>query len=202
MSFSQPKRWTSAFALLAAGTSALAALPFPRQGQPAGSHAPSSPAIQPQPCEGPLFPHAMYATGGLAFSAASDDLDGDGDKDLAVANLGTHNVSVLLNEGAGTLARYETYGTGSSPYSVAIGDLDVFGDVHPLPEVEGGTRSGVDGLDVEPERQEAGEPQGDDLRHLIGRQAAQFAGETVADAEIVAHLAVRNAVEGVVGDAL
>jgi len=68
-----------------------------------------------------------YATGINPYSVAIGDVDGDGKPDLAVANNGSNTVSVLRNTGtAGTLgfAAKVDYGTGSIPYSVAIGDVD------------------------------------------------------------------------------
>ncbi len=46
---------------------------------------------------GPFAPKVDYAAGSRPESVFSVDLDGDGDNDLAVANLGSDNVSVLLN---------------------------------------------------------------------------------------------------------
>ena len=77
---------------------------------------------------GPLFPGAQYDAGRTAYSVAIDDLDGDGDADLAVANYRDDNVSILLNHGDGTFAPDVTYGAGDGPRSVAIVDLDVDGD--------------------------------------------------------------------------
>ena len=45
-----------------------------------------------------------YDVGYNPLSVFSADLDGDGDNDLAVANYGSDNVSVLLNNGNGTFA--------------------------------------------------------------------------------------------------
>ena len=50
------------------------------------------------------------------------------DEDLAVANLNSNNVSILFGSGSGTFASAVTYGVGSNPQSVAIGDLDADGD--------------------------------------------------------------------------
>jgi hypothetical protein len=44
--------------------------------------------------------------------------------DLAVANYGSANVSVLLGNGDGTFQGAVNYGAGDRPASVAIGDLD------------------------------------------------------------------------------
>jgi hypothetical protein len=55
---------------------------------------------------------------------AVGDLDGDLDRDLAVANLTGDGVTVLLNNGDGTFATGFTYPTGEFSWSVAMSDLD------------------------------------------------------------------------------
>jgi len=70
-----------------------------------------------------------YGAGTYPSSVAIGDLDGDGTPDLAVANGGSDNVSVLLGNGDGTFQAAVNYGAGGSPESVAIGDLDGDGDL-------------------------------------------------------------------------
>jgi len=68
-----------------------------------------------------------FATGSGPFSVAIGDLDGDGKPDLAVANSGNGNVTVLRNtstSGSISFDGHVDFTTGSAPYSVAIGDLD------------------------------------------------------------------------------
>src|SRR5438067_331231 len=65
-----------------------------------------------------------FATGLGPNSVAVGDFNGDGKPDLAVANLSSNTVSVLLGNGDGTFAPQQTFATGSSPYSVAVGDLN------------------------------------------------------------------------------
>ncbi len=72
-------------------------------------------------------PPVNYSTGQNPFSVAMGDLDGDDDLDLAVSNIGSNSISVLLNDGRGTFADQVAYSAGMSPSSVAIVDLD--GDV-------------------------------------------------------------------------
>jgi hypothetical protein len=74
-----------------------------------------------------------YAVGSYPNLLAMGDLDGDGDLDLAVANTGgfsNGSVSVLKNKGQGTFAKRVEYQLGSTPLSVAMGDLDGDGDLH------------------------------------------------------------------------
>jgi hypothetical protein len=52
--------------------------------------------------DGPLFPGAQYAVGENPSSVAIGDLNGDQVPDLAVANIDSDNVSVLLGLGDGT----------------------------------------------------------------------------------------------------
>jgi hypothetical protein len=73
-----------------------------------------------------------YPTGPVPNSVAFGDLNGDGKLDLAIANAGAgygnkavgKTVSVLLNGGGGRFTARRDYGTGVSPVSVAIGDLN------------------------------------------------------------------------------
>jgi hypothetical protein len=70
-----------------------------------------------------------FSTGGLPFSVAVGDLNGDGQVDLVIANVGANTLSVLLNTtapGAATpsFAAKQDFATGSEPGSVAVGDLN------------------------------------------------------------------------------
>jgi hypothetical protein len=71
-----------------------------------------------------------FATGSGPYSVAIGDLDGDGKPDLAVTNYSDNTVSVLRNTATsgsittGSFASKVDFATGSTPYSVAIGDLD------------------------------------------------------------------------------
>ncbi len=70
-----------------------------------------------------------FATGSSPISVAFGDVNGDGLLDLAVANLSSDNVSVLLNTttpGATTptFAPRQNFATGDGPLSVALGDVN------------------------------------------------------------------------------
>jgi hypothetical protein len=68
-----------------------------------------------------------FRTGGGPFSVAIGDLNGDGKLDLATANEfdpDANTASVLLNRGDGSFQARRDYGTGQSPSSVVIGDLN------------------------------------------------------------------------------
>jgi hypothetical protein len=69
-----------------------------------------------------------YGVGASPKSVVAADLDGDGDQDLAVANWGSNDVSVLKNNGDGTYAPAASYVTGQFAASVFAADLDGDGD--------------------------------------------------------------------------
>lgn len=70
-----------------------------------------------------------FAVGIRPASVAIGDLNGDGKRDLAVANSSSGNVSVLLGNGAGGFGTATSFEVGRYPDSVAIGDLN--GDGNP-----------------------------------------------------------------------
>jgi hypothetical protein len=70
-----------------------------------------------------------FTTGTAPFSVTVGDVNGDGQLDLVVANANSATVSVLLNTtapGAATpsFAAHQDFGTGASPRSVTVGDLN------------------------------------------------------------------------------
>ena len=78
---------------------------------------------------GSFAPHSVYAVGSWPRSVFAGDLDGDGDLDLATANDGDNNVSVLMNAGDGTFPSHSVYAVGGEPRSVFAADLDGDGDL-------------------------------------------------------------------------
>ncbi|MEG5213399.1 FG-GAP-like repeat-containing protein, partial [Microcoleus sp. ARI1-A5] len=70
-----------------------------------------------------------FPTGSYSVSVSLGDINGDKKPDLAVANIGSANVSILLNTtpaGATTptFTPQATFPTGTSPVSVSIGDIN------------------------------------------------------------------------------
>jgi len=71
-----------------------------------------------------VAPDSPYAAGTHPSSVAVGDFNGDGYLDLAVANYGSNNVSVLLGNGDGSFQGAVNYPAGTQPRSVAVGDLN------------------------------------------------------------------------------
>ena len=68
-------------------------------------------------------PGSPYPVGTVPLSVAVGDFNRDGTPDLAIADAGSNNVTVLLGTGTGgfTAAPASPYGVGSFPSSVAVG---------------------------------------------------------------------------------
>jgi len=65
-----------------------------------------------------------YVTGAYPEAIVSADFNGDGKLDLAVANYGDSNVSVLLGNGDGTFQDAQNSATSWYPLSLAVGDFN------------------------------------------------------------------------------
>ncbi|CAF1653199.1 unnamed protein product, partial [Rotaria sordida] len=75
------------------------------------------------PCN--RFPtQVIYSTGTKPASVAAVDVNGDSKPDIIVANYGSDNVGVLLNNGNGTFGAQVTYSTGTDPFSVTAADIN------------------------------------------------------------------------------
>jgi len=76
--------------------------------------------------DGSFGPRSNFGTAGNPRSVAIGDLNGDGKPDLVTANAssGPGTVSVLLGNGVGSFGPKTDFGTGTYPYSVAIGDFN------------------------------------------------------------------------------
>lgn len=90
---------------------------------------------QPGGCDFKAEADSPYAVGSRPESLVTADLDGDGKvDDVAVANRGSDDVTVLLNDGINDGSDTSdfissTYSVGSEPRSVAAGDVHGDGDV-------------------------------------------------------------------------
>ncbi|HEU0010073.1 MAG TPA: FG-GAP-like repeat-containing protein, partial [Verrucomicrobiae bacterium] len=69
-------------------------------------------------------PRTNLTTGGGAFGVAVGDFNGDGRRDLAVANQNVDNVSLLLGNGDGSFGAPTNFAVGNAPRSLAVGDLN------------------------------------------------------------------------------
>lgn len=76
--------------------------------------------------DGTFQPEVDYSTGpnSTPFGITTDYLDGDGNLDLAVADIASNDVSVLLGNGDGTFQPAVHYPTLGQPRVVATGDFD------------------------------------------------------------------------------
>lgn len=101
----------SAFALLCAAAA------------PAGAASPLIPL--PPWLQGPAFSATATSipVGGSPEAIATGDLNGDGRLDIATANAGTQDVSLLFSGGGGHFTHKLIGPTGTGPNAIAIGDL-------------------------------------------------------------------------------
>ena len=65
-----------------------------------------------------------FAAGFFPRSVAVGDFNGNTFLDLAVANEGSNNVSILLGNDTGSFGTATNFGVGDTPASVAIGDFN------------------------------------------------------------------------------
>ena len=71
-----------------------------------------------------------FTAGSNPFNIATGDIDGDGNADMVATNYSSNTISVFRNTStsgaitSGSFAAKVDFTTGSSPYGVAIGDLD------------------------------------------------------------------------------
>jgi hypothetical protein len=72
---------------------------------------------------------ACSPVGSSPASLSAADLDGDGDVDVAVADLNGSAVYVRLNDGRGSFATQGPFAVGPTPGSLTSADLDADGDV-------------------------------------------------------------------------
>lgn len=72
---------------------------------------------------------ANHATKDTPVYVVSADFDGDDDKDLAVANWASDNVSVLVGDGTGAFTYDGTYASDNNPFGLNVADLNADGDI-------------------------------------------------------------------------
>jgi hypothetical protein len=93
----------------------------------AAAPASAAPPVIPLPplLQGPVFSATATSipVGGSPEAITTGDLNGDGRLDLATANAGTQNISLLLNNGGGHFTQKLIGPTGTAPNAIAIGDL-------------------------------------------------------------------------------
>jgi hypothetical protein len=65
-----------------------------------------------------------YPVGTSPAAIAVGDFNGDGKVDIAVANSGSDDVSILLGNGDGTFQPAVNYSAGNSPTDIAVGDFN------------------------------------------------------------------------------
>jgi uncharacterized repeat protein (TIGR01451 family) len=65
-----------------------------------------------------------YPVGTSPGGVAVGDFNGDGKLDIAVANAGSGNVSILLGNGDGTFQAAVNFASGNNPTTVAVGDFN------------------------------------------------------------------------------
>lgn len=79
----------------------------------------------PATCNPASFATAVNFGGGNGpYALAVGDFNGDGKQDLAVTNVSSNSVSILLGNGSGGLSAPTTFAVGDDPVSVAVGDFN------------------------------------------------------------------------------
>ena len=66
----------------------------------------------------------QISTGGSPAAIVTDDWNGDGNEDIAIANSANNTVSVLFGNGDGTFAAPAKYTVGSDPTAIATADVN------------------------------------------------------------------------------
>jgi hypothetical protein len=96
-----------------------------RRGGPAGH---GSVAILLGHGDGTFDPAVFYEAGNGPNHLVVADVNGDGKRDVVVADSFASSVSVLPGKGDGTFGSPTTFATGTTPWQVSVGDFD--GDGH------------------------------------------------------------------------
>ncbi|MBD3403688.1 hypothetical protein GF420_12390 [candidate division GN15 bacterium] len=72
---------------------------------------------------------ALYGVQHRPWSAATGDIDGDGDIDVCIANAGDNTVSILSNDGSGLFPPATQIPAGPNPHGIVLVDLDADSDL-------------------------------------------------------------------------
>jgi serine/threonine protein kinase len=76
----------------------------------------------PRPCR--FAPQVAYPVGTSPYTVVAGDFNGDGKLDLAVSNIGSNDVSVLLGNGDGSFGKAVSYPAGHTPHGIVAVDLE------------------------------------------------------------------------------
>jgi hypothetical protein len=99
-------------------------------------------------CPAPSFGAGIdFTVGNNPFDLVAADFNGDGKKDLAVANRGSNTVSILIGNGAGSFASPATVAVGNAPSQIAAGDFNGDGKLDLITNNTGGS-SGLVSLSI------------------------------------------------------
>jgi hypothetical protein len=79
--------------------------------------------------DGTFQPAQDFAVGSVPESITVGDFNGDGQQDVATANVLSFTVSILLGHGDGTFQPTQDFAVGGAAFSVAVGDFN--GDGRP-----------------------------------------------------------------------
>src|SRR6476660_5801298 len=69
-------------------------------------------------------PAKTYATGTSPIAVVFGDFNNDGKPDIAVANSGSNNVSILFGNDDGTFQPAQNFDAGNSPSAILLGDFN------------------------------------------------------------------------------
>ena len=70
-----------------------------------------------------FLPATHFSTSIAPVSSATGDFNGDGKKDIVIANQ-TGSISLFIGTGTGSFAPAVNFGAGNQPYGIAVGDLN------------------------------------------------------------------------------
>jgi len=74
-------------------------------------------------------PTDVTVAGDSPLGVAVGDLDGDGNPDIATADSGSDQVTILWGDGTGAFPSQTTFAVGSNPLAIAVADLDGDGNL-------------------------------------------------------------------------